>query len=94
MTAGAPRPLTSGGVDHAEPSASRVRYSTQIDPRLLEQARATVRGVSQATGADYSLAQLTEDAITRHVRHLEQLYNDGRPFPTTGPPLRRGRRTR
>jgi hypothetical protein len=45
------------------------------------------------TGTDYSLAQLTEEALEHHVRQLETTFNDGHPFPPTDAPLRRGRRS-
>ena len=61
----------------------RERFSTQVLPSIATRARATVRGVQLATGgADYSLAQLVEDAITAYCEHLESTYNDGRPWTT------------
>ena len=71
----------------------RTRYSTQVLEGLQARVRAAVRGVSAVTGTDYSLAQLTEEALERHVRELEATYNDGRPFPLIDAPLRRGRRS-
>lgn len=71
----------------------RVRYSTQVSEGLQARVRAAVHGVSLATGTDYSLVQLTEEALDRHVRQLEETYNGGRPFPTIDAPLRRGRRS-
>ena len=61
--------------------SGRKRYSTQVDPLVQDRARATVRGVRQATGRTYSLAQLTEDALQRHCAELEDAYNDGQPWP-------------
>jgi hypothetical protein len=60
---------------------SRKRFSTQVDPSVQDRARATVRGVRQATGRTYSLAQLTEDALQRHCADLEDAYHDGKPWP-------------
>ena len=59
----------------------RDRFSTQIRPSTQARARAAVRGVRGATGADYSLAQLTEEALDAHCAHLEAVYNDGQPWP-------------
>jgi hypothetical protein len=69
----------------------RAPFSTQVDRQLLRRVRAAVRGVSHATGTNYTLAALTEDALTAEVDRLETLYNDGQEWPER--PLRRGRRT-
>ena len=39
-------------------TARRARFSTQVDPDLQDRVRAAVRGVTAATGADYTLTQL------------------------------------
>ena len=70
---------------------SRGRFSTQIRPSTYDRARATVRGVRSATGADYSLAQLTEEALDRYCQHLETTYHAGQPWPADHRPLRAGR---
>lgn len=67
----------------AAPSG-RKRFSTQVDPAVQDRARATVRGMRQATGRTYSLAQLTEDALQRHCAELEDAYHDGKPWPQDG----------
>jgi hypothetical protein len=72
---------------------SRAPFSTQIPRDLAERVRAAVRGVSQGTGTDYTLAQLTEDALHAQVARLEELYHEGQPWPPAPQPLRRGRRT-
>lgn len=59
----------------------RERFSTQVRPSTQARVRATVRGVRTATGADYTLAQLTEEALDRYCAHLEETYHDGRPWP-------------
>jgi hypothetical protein len=66
--------------------AGRKRFSTQIDPAVQDRARATVRGMRQATGRTYSLAQLTEDALQRHCTELEDAYHAGKPWPQDGAP--------
>lgn len=70
----------------------REPFGTQVDGELLARVRATVRGVARATGEDYTLAQLVEDALTRHCAELEETLHDGAPFPLLDKPLRRGRR--
>jgi hypothetical protein len=66
-------------------------FATQVSQDTLDRARATVRGVEQATGAAYSLTQLTEEALAAHCRHLETLYHNGEPWPVPRH-LRPGRR--
>ncbi len=73
------------------PTSPRSPFATQVDPRIQERARATVRGVRIATGGAYSLAQLTEEALAAHCRNLEAVYNEGKAFPTHAG-LRPGRR--
>jgi len=76
----------------AEPTG-RERFSTQVSREVQDRARATVRGVRQATGRTYSLAQLTEDALQRHCADLEGNYHDGKPWPQDpARPLPPGRR--
>lgn len=70
---------------------SRERFSTQVDDDLQARVRAAVRGVRTATGRDYTLAQLVEDALTRHCDYLEETYNAGAPWERAGA-LRAGRR--
>jgi len=71
----------------------RERFSTQVSRAVQDRARATVRGVRQATGRTYSLAQLTEDALQRHCAALEGNYHDGKPWPQDSVrPLPPGRR--
>jgi len=41
----------------------KTRFSTQVSPAVQARVRATVRGMASATGTDYSLAQLVEDAL-------------------------------
>lgn len=71
---------------------TRQAFGTQVDADLQERVRAAVGGVRRATGTEYTLAQLVEDALTRHVLELEEAHNDGQPFPVLDAPLRRGRR--
>ena len=59
----------------------RERFSTQVRRSVQDRTRASVRGMRLATGRDYSLAQLVEDALERHCAELEGHYNDGRPWP-------------
>ncbi|MDQ1535980.1 MAG: Centromere-binding protein ParB C-terminal [Actinomycetota bacterium] len=70
----------------------RANFSTQVAETIQDRARAAVAGVSAATGSEYSLAALTEDALEQFCRHLEEVYNDGSPWPTKAPRLRPGRR--
>jgi hypothetical protein len=70
----------------------RARYSTQVAEAIQDRVRATVTGVSAATGSEYTLAAFTEDALEQFCRHLEQVYNDGSPWPTKAPRLRPGRK--
>lgn len=70
----------------------RARFSTQVDPEIQSLARAAVRGVQRASGTDYSLAQLTEDALAAWIDHLAELYNNGDPWPGNSRALRPGRR--
>ncbi|GAB7192795.1 hypothetical protein NUM3379_35040 [Kineococcus sp. NUM-3379] len=75
-----------------DPSPERRRqFGTQVRGDVQDRARAAVRGVRRATGADYSLAAFTEEAMERYAAHLEQLYNNGEPWPVTDRPLPRGR---
>ena len=74
-----------------DPAESRARFSTQVRPSTQARARGTVRGVRVVTGADYSLAQLTEEVIDRYCEHLEVIYHDGEPWPAETRPLRPGR---
>ena len=72
---------------------SRERFSTQVELDLQARVRAAVRGVRTATGRDYTLAQLVEDALARHCDDLQVTYNDGQEWPdsrslTAGRPLR------
>ena len=75
-------------------SGSRARFSTQVSTAVQARARATVRGVTRATKTDYTLAQLTQDALDAYCRHLEGLYNDGKPWQVADTPLRPGPPTR
>jgi hypothetical protein len=70
----------------------RARYHTQVAQDVQDRARAAVRGVSAATGTDYTLAGLTEDALERYCEHLEQAYNKGKRWPVPQVRLRPGRR--
>jgi hypothetical protein len=70
---------------------SRERFSTQVARDIQDRVRAAVRGVAREAGGDYSLAQLTEEALAVYVEQLEADYNAGQPFPATDR-LRRGRR--
>jgi hypothetical protein len=73
-------------------SGTRDRFSTQVSSEVQARARATVRGVGFATNADYTLAQLTEDALQAYCRKLEAKYNDRKPWPTSERRLRPGPR--
>ena len=74
-------------------SGSRDRFSTQVSTDVQARARATVRGVAEATKTDYTLAQLTEDALDAYCREMESLYNDGKSWPPSERRLRPGPRT-
>jgi len=69
----------------------RERFSTPHPPSTQSRARATVRGVRQATGADFTLAQLVEEALERYCAHLERTYNNERPWSAATSPLPPGR---
>jgi hypothetical protein len=73
-------------------SESRARFSTQVSADTLARARATVRGVTFAARTDYTLAQLTEEALDAYCRRMEKRYNDGKPWPTSERRLRPGKR--
>lgn len=74
-------------------SSSRERFSTQVSSDTQARARATVRGVATETKTDYTLAQLTEDALDSYCQQMEDLYNDGKPWPPSERRLRPGPRT-
>jgi hypothetical protein len=79
-------------VTDASPSIRhRERFATQVRPAVQQRVRAAVRGMT-GIDPDYSLAQLTEDALDAWVTHLEDTYNDGQPWPPVVRPLRPGRR--
>ncbi len=73
-------------------SGTRDRFSTQVSSDVQARARATVRGVGFATKADYTLAQLTEDALNAYCQKLEAKYNNREPWPTSEKRLRPGPR--
>ena len=73
--------------------SSRDRFSTQVASNVQARARATVRGVGESTKTDYTLAQLTEDALEAYCRQMEVLYNDGKPWKPSERRLRPGPRT-
>jgi hypothetical protein len=75
-----------------EQRGRRTRFSTQVSETIQDRTRATIDGVRAATGKDYSLAGMTEDALEMMCRYLEELYNEGQPYPTTAPRLRPGRK--
>jgi hypothetical protein len=70
----------------------KTRFSTQVSPAVQARVRATVRGVVAATGTDYSLAQLVEDALMAYCARLEEQYHFGSPWPLSDRPLRPGPR--
>lgn len=74
-------------------SGTRDRFSTQVSSDVQARARATVRGVGFATKTDYTLAQLTEEALAAYCRKMEAKYNDREPWPTSEQRLRPGPRT-
>ncbi len=74
-------PDAPGVPDEAGAPDRRERFSTQVRRSVQDRARASVRGMRLATGRDYSLAQLVEDALERHCAELEGHYNDGHPWP-------------
>lgn len=76
----------------SDPARRRTRFHTQVTQDVQDRARAAVRGVSAATGTDYTLAALVEDALEKYCEHLERVYNDGHRWPTPAAPLRPGRR--
>ncbi len=84
-------PSAHAGAENPEPPERRDRFSTQVRGSTQDRARAAVRGVRAATGADYSLAQLTEEALDSYCEHLERTYHHGEPWPAEARPLRPGR---
>lgn len=78
--------MTDMGIDQ------KVRFSTQVSAGVQARVRATVRGVVAATGTDYSLAQLVEDALRAYCTQLEEQYHFGSPWPPSDRPLRPGPR--
>lgn len=89
-------PIVEPHADAGDPhvtsdESSRRPFATQVNQEVQDRARATVRGVEAATGAAYSLARLTEEALAAHCRNLEELYHDGQPWPVPRH-LRPGRR--
>jgi Centromere-binding protein ParB C-terminal len=70
----------------------RTGFSSQVSPATQARVRATVRGMARETGADVSLAQLVEDALDAWCAHLEEQYNGGQRWPTSGRRLRPGAR--
>lgn len=78
--------MTDIGIDQ------KTRFSTQVSPAVQSRVRATVRGVAAATGTDYSLAQLVEDALRAYCAQLEEQYHFGLPWPPSDRPLRPGPR--
>ncbi len=74
-------------------SGPRERFSTQVSSDIQARVRATVRGVGIATKTDYTLAQMTDDALEAYCKEMERLYNDGKPWPTSERRLRPGPRT-
>lgn len=87
----APTPHNDRSPVAPDPQDRRERFSTQVRRSTQDRARAAVRGVRVATQADYSLAQLTEDALDRYCTHLEQTYDRGVHWPAEARPLRPGR---
>lgn len=75
-------------------TGSRGRFSTQVSVAVQARARATVRGLARTTNNDYTLAQLTEDALDAYCKEMETLYNEGKPWSPAERPLRPGARVR
>lgn len=55
-------------------------FSTQVDADVQARVRATVVGVQRLDPA-FTLAQFTQDALTAHCSHLEDLHNGGSSWP-------------
>lgn len=72
---------------------SRDRFSTQVSAAVADRARATVAGML-AVDPDFSLAQLTEQALVAEIERLERDHHGGRPWPGVTRGLRPGRRVR
>lgn len=72
---------------------SRTRFSTQIASDLGDRVRAAIVGLGKR-GVQISLAEATESALEAWVRHIEEDYNDGKPFTPAAEDLRRGQRVR
>jgi len=68
----------------------KTRFSTQVSPAVQARVRATVRGMASATGTDYSLAQLVEDALRAYCDKLQEQYHFGTPWPLSDRRLRPG----
>jgi hypothetical protein len=67
-------------------------FSTQVTKSLQARTRATVRGVAAATGTQYSLSQLVEEALEAYCAALEEQYHQGQPWIPSEQPLQRGAR--
>lgn len=67
-------------------------FSTQVRAETYERVKATVRGVVQSARADYTLSELTDEALNSYCSSLEETYNDGEPWPASEHPLRPGAR--
>lgn len=72
------------------PSAQR-RFSTQVAPDIQARVRAAVAHI-QTHEPSYTLAVFTSEALEAALSRTADLYNDGDPWPTTAPQLRRGAR--
>lgn len=72
----------------------RQRFSTQVDADVQARAKAAVEGVRRSSkgSRNYSLAQLTTDALRAEVDKLADDYNDGMLWEPADEPLPPGRR--
>jgi hypothetical protein len=66
-------------------------YSTQVSEEVQAIVRATVRGVKTKLDPTFTKAALTEEALIRYCRDLQESVNDGRPWPTDNSRLPPGR---
>jgi len=58
------------------------QFSAWIDASIYERAKATVVGLTGATGEQWTLARLATSALSAFCREMEERYNDGEPWPT------------
>lgn len=76
----------------SRPGRVRRPITVQCDEQLWAQAKGTVRGIQTAIDLDYSIADVVEAAVIAEAARLQNLHNDGEPWPPLRGQLRRGRK--